>query len=62
MKDYKKTYCIEGEYFTCPETIPPVIEEEVQEHPDIILQELPLSTDNYKKSGVTKKSFKLYEK
>jgi hypothetical protein len=62
MKDYQKTYCIEGDYFTPPETVPLVIEEEGKEPPDIIPQELPLSTDNYKKSGVTKRTYKLYEK
>lgn len=60
MKDYKNNYCIEGDYFTCPETIPPNIEEHEKE--GIISQDLPLSTDNYKKAGVTKKSYKLYEK
>ncbi len=62
MKDYKKAYCIEGEYFDCPETILPVIEEEGKEPSEIIPQDLPLSTDAYKKSGVTKKSYKLYQK
>lgn len=62
MKDYIKIYCIEGEYFISPETVPSVIEEEGKEPPDIIPQELPLSTDDYKKAGVTKKSYKLYEK
>lgn len=64
MKDYKNTYCIEGEneYFTCPETISPIVEKEQIESTGIIPQDLPLSTENYKKSAVTKKSYKLYEK
>jgi hypothetical protein len=62
MKDYKKIYCLEGEYFTCPETMPPVVEEEGEENTGVIPQELPLSTDNYRRSGVTKKTYKLYEK
>jgi hypothetical protein len=60
MKDYKNISCIEGEYFTCPETIPPYVED--QEDDGIISQDLPLSTDDYNKSGVKVKSYKLYEK
>ncbi len=66
MKDYKNVHCIEVEgefdYFTCPETVSPIVEEEHTESIDIIPQELPLSTENYKKSAVTKRSYKLYEK
>lgn len=64
MKDYKNTHCIEGEYdyFTCPETVSPVVEKEEKEFTVIIPQDLPLSTENYKKSSVTKKTYKLYEK
>lgn len=62
MKDYNNTYCIEGEYFTCPETDSPIIEKEHGESFEIIPQDLPLSTEDYKKSTVSKKTYKLYEK
>jgi hypothetical protein len=61
MKDYKNAYCIEGEYFTCPETDSPIIEKEHGESPEIIPQDLPLSTKDYKKSTMSKKTYKLYE-
>ena len=62
MKDYKNIDCIEGDYFTCPKTISPVIEKEPDESPDIFPQDLPLPTKDYKRSTVIKKSYKLYEK
>jgi hypothetical protein len=62
MKDYKNAPCIEGDYFTCPDTIPSIVEKEVKEPSEIISQKLPLSTDDYQKSSVTKRSYTLYEK
>jgi hypothetical protein len=62
MKDYKNTYCIEGDYFTCPETLPPMIEEKEQEPSEIISQELPLSTEEYSRSIVRKRTIVIYEK
>lgn len=62
MKDYKKTYCIEGDYFTCPETLLPMIEEIEQEPSDLISQKLPLSTDHYSKSIVRKRIIVIYDK
>lgn len=62
MKDYKNALCIEGDYFTCPDTSSSIIEKEVKEPSEIIPQNLPLSTDDYKKSTVKKRSYTLYEK
>lgn len=62
MKDYKKTYRIEGDYFTCPETVPPVIEEKEEEPSEIISQKLPLSTDHYSRSTIRKRTTVIYEK
>ena len=62
MKDYKKTYCLGGEYFVCPDTLPPVIEEEEPEPSEIISQKLPLSTDHYRRSTVRRRTIVIYEK
>jgi hypothetical protein len=62
MKDYKKTYCIEGEFFACPNTVPPVIEEEGEEPSKFISRKLPLSTDHYSRSIVKKRTIVIYEK
>jgi len=66
MKDYKNTYCIEGEgeyeYFSCPKTVSPIVEKEQEKSTGIIPQELPLSTDNYKRSTVRKSTTIIFEK
>jgi hypothetical protein len=62
VKDYIKTYCIEGEYFTCPETLPPMVEGIEEEPSKPIPQKLPLSTDQYSKSIVRKRILVIYEK
>jgi hypothetical protein len=60
MKDYKSKYCIEGDYFTCPDTMPPVCEEKREKKSGY--NKIKFSTDKYRKSIVTKKTYKLYEK
>ena len=66
MKDYKDTYCIEGEgeyeYFSCPRTISPIVETEKEKSTGIISQELPLSTDNYSRSTVRRSTIVIFEK
>jgi hypothetical protein len=63
MKDYKKVRCLDenGEYFTSVNTISTVIEKD--EEKSIPYDRVTIDFDRgYKKSGVTKKSIKLYEK
>ncbi len=62
MKDYKKTYCIEGGYFDCPKTLPPVIEKKEDKRSEVISRELPLSTDHYSKSTVKKRTTIIYDR
>ncbi len=60
MKNYKDIDYIEGDYFSPPETISNIVES--RDTDKFPYRRDKIDVKDYKKSTVTKRSFKLYEK